>query len=59
MGLYPLLVADYFSPAAHHEKGGCTSASPDRRPTPSPPIYIFDFLQINSRLSQSFTGETI
>jgi hypothetical protein len=26
MGLYPLLVADYFSPVAHHEKGGCTPA---------------------------------
>ena len=39
-GLYPLLVADYFPPTAHHEKGGCTPASPDRRPPP-PPLFIF------------------
>jgi hypothetical protein len=48
-GLQPLMVADYFLLAVHHEKGGCTpgSSSPLRKypPPPSNPQGVSSILK--------------
>jgi len=38
--------ADHFLPAAHHEKGSCSPASPELS---SPPIYFSETLQIKAK----------